>query len=253
MSSPRFWCLLHAWLLPALILGVGLLPPHVIPELAAPVALGALLLVVALRGSGRLRSPGAGVAWPLFALAVVWGLSAALSLQPLASIRAIVTWSGAAVAFIAARSLGSMEEERRTVRAIAILATTLAALGIYQSAIAFPGAAAVGGRATPAAVAEAGAKLSEARGAEMRRLESGRAVGTLGFPAALASLLILSMPLACAAALGSRGAPRALWALAALLQGIALVASRSIGAAAALVAATAIASAAWTEIPARRR
>lgn len=236
-----------------MILGVGLLPPHVIPELAAPVALGALLLIVALRGSGRMRAPGPGVAWPLAALAVVLGLSVALSLQPLASIRVVVTWLGAAVTFVAARSLGPEAEARRTARTIVLAATLLAALGIYQSTIAFPGAAAIGGGPAAEGSPPSSAKLAEARGAEFRRLESGRAVGTLGFPAALASILILSMPLACAAALGSRGVPRVLWMLAALFQGLALLATRSIGGAGALVAGAGLASAAWTEIPARRR
>lgn len=254
MSSLRFWALLLFWTLPALVLAVGLFPPHVIPPLGAPLALAGLLLVLALAGSGRLRSPRPGVAFPLLAACFVAALSAAMSYQPMLSVRSLTGWLAGGIVFAAARSAMNETEARRVTASIVILAALLGARGLYQSVVAFPAASATGDVAEAVREApEAGGKAGDLGEAEEARLRSGRAVGTLGLPAALASILILGLPIATARAIGSEGIRRTAWGAAALVQVLALGATQSIGGAAALAAAVLLCIPSWSDVSAPRR
>lgn len=249
MRNTISWDALAGWTLPALILGVGLLPPHVHPALTAPLCLAGLLLTLALLGAGRVPSPRPGTALALVTVCFLAALSTASALQPLRSIRILLVWFVGGLAFVAARSAAARPHRRRIVLSVVILAALLAALGLYQSAVAFPRAA-PGEASVAAGVTEDQARMEEAVRA---RLRSGRAVGTLGLPALLASLLILGLPLAVAEAFASSGSARLAWWGAAALQAGALVATRSLGGAAALALGAGICALWWIEMKPRRR
>ncbi len=261
MISARFWDEVASRTLFVLLLAVGLFPPHVHPPLLPALALSALLITLGLLGSGRLPSPRAGVAVPLMTACALAVLSAATALEPVSSVRLLAAWFAGGVVFAAARTSAGEREARRTAAAVALLATLLGGLGVYQSLVAFP---AVGespvrvGSAAPESGADAPprAEGSQAAGsdaagrkreAEEARVRSGRAVGTVGIPASLASLFLLGVPLAAAAAADSTGPMRMAWSMAAALQMAALVATRSVGAAAALLVAAAICAPLWVE------
>ncbi len=249
MRNAISWDALAGWTLPALILGVGLLPPHVYPALAAPLCLAGLLLTLALLGAGRVSSPRPGTALALLTICLLAALSATSALQPLRSVRILAVWFVGGVVFVAARSASARSHRRRIVLSVVILTTLLAAHGLYQSAVAFP-------RAVPDATsADDGLTEDQARMEEAvrARIRSGRAVGTLGLPALLASLLVLGLPLAVAEAFASSGAARLAWWGAAALQAGALVATRSLGGAAALALGGGICALGWIEMRPRRR
>jgi O-antigen ligase len=253
-GSLRFWEVLLLWSLPAMILAVGIFPPHVIPSLGAPLALGGLLLVLALAGAGRLRSPRAAVALPLATAGLLALLSALMSFQPLLSVRTLSGWFLGGIVMVAAGSAASRAEARRVAVAIAVLATLLAALGLYQSLVAFPSAGDRRARSDLATgAAPVAGKEASLREAEEARLRTGRAVGTLGFPAALASILILGLPLSLVEAIESAGPARAAWIAAAIVQILALVATRSLGGAVSLAVAVLACLPGWKDLPAPRR
>jgi len=254
MTGLRFWGILISVVVPALVVAAGLLPPHVVPALEGPMALAALMIVVALAGSGRLRSPGPGVALALAASGFLAVLSSCLAMQPWISARTLIAWFAAGIVFTASRAVPGEAEAGRLASSVAVLALILGTLGLYQSLVAFPEAARVevraGGEGASAGTTPRWERRLEV---EEARLRSGRAVGTLGFPAALASLLILGLPLTAARAIGSSGAARASWAAATVLLAAALVATRSIGAAGALGGALILSLPFWRGIDRRYR
>jgi O-antigen ligase len=245
MGSALFWDAVTSWTLPALIVAAGIFPPHVHPPLLAALALGALLLAVGLAGSGRLAAPGPAAAAPLLAAALIAALGAFLSLHPPRSARLLAAWVAGGVVFAGAFAAEGARARRATA-ALVLLGTLLGALGLYQSLWAFPAAA-----AGPPVAGDGEGPDREA--VVEARIRSGRAVGTLGLPALLASILILGIPLAAGEAAASAGARRLAWASAAAVQSAALAATRSLGGAAALVLAAALGAAAWRDVRAAWR
>jgi hypothetical protein len=170
-------------------------------------------------------------------------LSAGCALQPMSAIRQIAAWICGGFVFMAARAMARGPETRRLATAIALAGTIVAMLGLYQSLVAFPSA--VGESAGGGSAAGEADRTSVAIEA---RLRSGRAIGTLGLPALLASVLVVAIPITASRAIGASGASgaggipaRAGWGAAALVQLAALMATRSLGGAAALVAAVLLA------------
>lgn len=235
MSSVRFWGGIASWALPSLVAGVVLLPPHVHPPLMGALAVAVLLVVLGLGAAGRLTSPRAATAAPLIAACGIAALSAGCALQPASAVRQIAAWVCGGFVFMAARAMPVGPEARRVAAAIAIAGTLVALLGLYQSLVAFPSAVEGSGDAAGAAVEDRTSVAVEAR------LRSGRAVGTLGLPALLASVLIVAIPITAARAIGAAGVARAGWGGAAAAQIAALAATRSLGGAGALLAAALLA------------
>jgi hypothetical protein len=232
-----------------MVLGVALLPPHVHTGLLAPLCLAGLLLAISISGARLLSSPRAGTAAAMLAASFLVVMSAANAHQALRSMRLLAIWLVGGVLFVAVRQ---QREERRAasvVPALAIAASLLAVLGLYQTLVSFPGAAGAGLEAPPGASEDA-ARFAEAVNI---RLRSGRAVGTMGLPALLASILVMGIPLTVALAVAGGGWSRLAWSLLAIVETAGLIATRSVGGAAALLLAVSICAPFWAGPGARRR
>lgn len=245
----------RALLVSALVLSAGLLPPGYHPLASLPVALLALLVAIDL-----FRAPDRPVSasWTWLPVSVACGIAAAstcMALQPLRSLRLISLWLAAALACIAARSIPRGRGWAAVVASIVLVASIQSGIGIWQSTVSFPSAARIPGGSSGEAEAAPGAAREDdvRRAAVAARVRSGRAVGLLGLPALLASVEILALPVAAAAALTVRGPLRYLSGAAALLIAAGLAATRSLGGAASLALAAAACSTWWGGMAAAHR
>jgi len=215
-------------------------PPHVYP-----VSWGVCLALAALMGAAA--APARRFTGPAMALAAavvtLIALNVGFSIQRLESIRTLAAFAagGMVLLFCARLSARAGEDEASPARGLlpgVLIAcgTGLALIGAYQSLYRF---GALAGRADIGA--------SEAVRA---RLESGRAVATLGLPAALAGILIMTLPLTAAWTWRVRGRPgfRAVGTLLCAVQAAGLLATRSAAAVAALAFAAALVT--WVGAPA---
>ncbi len=229
------------WLLAFTLLIAGLLPPDVYPPALAALALAALLLAAALARARDLPGLPIAAAAPLLVACALAGLSSLLAFRPVGSLRLLVTWVVAGILFAAGRAASQGAQQRKVILALVMVALFQAGIGLWQSAVAFPKAA--------VSVADEAGSLEgrEAVRAEAirARLASGRAVGLIGLPALLASILVLALPVAAGELLAGKGARRMLWGAGAALLAAGLAATRSLGGAASLAIAAAICSIWW--------
>ncbi len=229
------------WLLVSALLIAGLLPPDVHPLALAALALAALLLAAALARAPDLPGLRITSSVPLLVACALAGLSTLLAFRPVGSLRLLVIWTVAGILFAAGRVAVRGSQQRMVILALVMVALFQAGIGLWQSAISFPEAA--------DSVADEAGSLEgrEAVRAEAirARLASGRAVGLLGLPALLASILVLALPVAAGEFLAGKGARKMLWAAGTALLAAGLAATRSLGGAAALAIAAAICSTWW--------
>jgi O-antigen ligase len=226
-----------------MIVLVGLLPPDLHPEALIPLTLAGLLLSLCLARAVSLPAADPAVAAPLFVATMIAVASACMAFQPLRSFRLLIVWFTAVLVFLAARYEPSPRTRRRALAALILVVAFQAGLGIYQSLVSFPGAAEE--MAREEATAALGDEEAERRSAVQVRLRSGRAVGFLGLPALLASLIVLALPPAAAGVVGRRGGRRLLWAGAAAVLAGGLIVTRSLGGAGALLLAAGACSTWW--------
>jgi len=187
---------------------------------------------------GATAAPARRVGGPAAALIaaglILLAINVSMSIQWLQSIRTLAMFAACALTFVfCARRVGGPAEGRGGLLQGTVIAAGvgLALFGVYQSVYRFGRLAAIADAATPEAI--------------RARIESGRAVATLGLPAALAGVLIMTLPLTAAWTWRVRGrdALRAVGLILCAVQAAGLLAARSAAAVASL--AIAAAAVAW--------
>jgi len=187
-----------------------------------------MMAVAALLGAAAafpFRLPSSGLLLGVFGLGAL-AVNIAASYQPMQSARTAALFLTYALAGSGCSRLGRRAKSRRFVIAAMILTgAALATHGLYQSLVQFgPEGAAAAGSAPEAIRA---------------RIESGRAVATMGLPGALAGFLAMTLPLTAGLAVG-KGAVRVAALILLGIQGAGLLATRSASGVACLAAAAGI-------------
>jgi O-antigen ligase len=209
----------------AVLLLCVIAPPEV---RGAALAAIALFVAVAVAATAETAASSAAGAWVVAAVPLAL-VAVRTAISPGAAVEPVAVWLLAAFAGIAAGSIGFRSE-------------SLAPL--FGALLAFVGGRALyetlWGLSAWAARVRASAPMGDTA-ALLNRMDQGRPYAGFSTPAALGCFLIMTIPAVTAWALGRRGRARAFGLAAAALGGTALVATRSITALAALMAALALA------------